>query len=227
MPILKSEIRNKFTTIPNSVIQAKDISDGDFRLLIYLYSLPDGWKINQSYLGSQFGCNRRNINAKIGRIKEAGYLEIIREQKEKDVDYIYLLKSKECESVNDVSVNNVSSSDASVNDSYINTNIINTKKINNKENIKGQYFENKELNDLFLDFLEMRKKLKAVNSERAINNLLTELNKYSDEIKKQMINNAITNSWKSVYPIKDEKSEQTRKQPIFYDAHTPKNPHWL
>lgn len=227
MPILKSEIRNKFTTIPNSVIQAKDISDGDFRLLIYLYSLPDGWKINQSYLGSQFGCNRRNINAKIGRIKEAGYLEIIREQKEKDVDYIYLLKSKECESVNDVSVNNVSSSDASVNDSYINTNIINTKKINNKENIKGQYFENKELNDLFLDFLEMRKKLKAVNSERAINNLLTELNKYSDEIKKQMINNAITNSWKSVYPIKSPKNEQQNKQPIFYDAHTPKNPHWL
>lgn len=120
MAILKSEVRNRFSTIPNSVIQAKDISDGDYRLLIYLYSLPDGWKINQGYLGTQLGCNRRNINAKLGRIKEAGYLDIIREKNDKDVDYIYLLKEKKDESASDVLVN-----DVSVDNSYINTYKIN------------------------------------------------------------------------------------------------------
>ena len=39
MAILKSEIRNKYSQIPNSVIRAKDVTDGDYRLLIYLYSL--------------------------------------------------------------------------------------------------------------------------------------------------------------------------------------------
>lgn len=126
MAILKSEVRNRFSTIPNSVIQAKDISDGDYRLLIYLYSLPDGWKINQGYLGSQLGCNRRNVNAKLGRIKEAGYLDIIREKNDKNVDYIYLLKEKKDESASDVSENNVESvNDVSENDSHINTYKIN------------------------------------------------------------------------------------------------------
>ena len=133
MAILKSEIRNKYSQIPNSVIRAKDVTDGDYRLLIYLYSLPNGWKINQGYLGTELNCNRRNISSKIKRLKEAGYLEIIRANKEGDTDYIYVLKEKDVSS-SDVSVDNVSSSDVSVNDVYINTNKINTEKINNELN---------------------------------------------------------------------------------------------
>ena len=133
MAILKSEIRNKFSTIPNSIIRAKDISDGDYRLLIYLYSLPNGWKINQNFLGTEFNCNRRNISAKIKRIKESGYLEITKETRNKETDYIYVLKEKDV-SVSDVSVNDASVNDASLSDTYINTNNINTNKIKN-ENI--------------------------------------------------------------------------------------------
>lgn len=133
MAILKSEIRNKYSQIPNSVIRAKDVTDGDYRLLIYLYSLPNGWKINQGYLGTELNCNRRNISSKIKRLKEAGYLEIIRANKQGDTDYIYVLKEKDM-SASDVSVDNVSASDVSVNDVYINTNIINTEKTNNELN---------------------------------------------------------------------------------------------
>ena len=32
--------------------------------------------------------------------------------------------------------------------------------------------------------------------------LLSKLNEHNDEIKKQMLENSIMNSWKSVYPIK-------------------------
>lgn len=67
------------------------------------------------------------------------------------------------------------------------------------------YFNNKELNDLFLEFLDLRKKIKCKNTERAIKLLLNELNKYEDNIKIQMLNNSIMNSWKSVYPIKQQK----------------------
>lgn len=145
MAILKSEIINKFTTIPNSVIRAKDISDGDYRLLIYLYSLPNGWKINQGYLGTELNCSRININKKIKRIKEAGYLEIIKSSSDKSTDYIYVLKEKDV-SPRDVSVSDVSSRDVSVSDTHINTNKINTditnNELNNSSNSNTQAFSN-------------------------------------------------------------------------------------
>lgn len=77
--------------------------------------------------------------------------------------------------------------------------------MNNKEkNKKEKYFENEELNNLFLEFLEVRKKKKAVNSDRAIKMLLKKLSNYDDDIKKQMIERSILNSWKDVYEIKKE-----------------------
>lgn len=76
-------------------------------------------------------------------------------------------------------------------------------KSKNKENI---YFQNENLNSIFIEFLEIRKKLKAVNSERAINTLLNQLNKYDDETKYKMIENSIVNSWKGVYELKKQKS---------------------
>lgn len=87
-----------------------------------------------------------------------------------------------------------------------NTSINNTSLII-KENIKRKFFENDEVNNLFNEFLDFRKKLKAVNSEKAIQLLINKLNLYDDSTKKQMINNSIENSWKSVYPIKKQKKE--------------------
>ena len=80
---------------------------------------------------------------------------------------------------------------------------IDIEKSKSKENI---YFQNENLNSIFIEFLEIRKKLKAVNSERAINTLLNQLNKYDDETKYKMIENSIVNSWKGVYELKKQKS---------------------
>lgn len=77
-----------------------------------------------------------------------------------------------------------------------------------KETIKEKhFFENAEVNNLFLEFLQLRKKLKAVNTERAINELLKKLNAYEDGIKIEMIKNSIVNSWKSVFPLKQGKNK--------------------
>ncbi len=69
-----------------------------------------------------------------------------------------------------------------------------------------KYFENENINSIFIEFIEVRKKLKAVNSDRAINTLINKLNKYPDDIKYQMIENSIVNSWKDVYELKDKKT---------------------
>ncbi len=76
------------------------------------------------------------------------------------------------------------------------------------------YFANAELNSIFKEFLEVRKKLKAVNSERAIKTLINKLNKYDDNTKYQMIENSIVNSWKDVYELKENKSNGYNKKPV-------------
>ena len=60
---------------------------------------------------------------------------------------------------------------------------------------------------IFIEFIEVRKKLKAVNSDRAINTLINKLSKYPDDVKYKMIENSIVNSWKDVYELKETKNK--------------------
>ena len=95
---------------------------------------------------------------------------------------------------------------------YIENKRIRDRDKNIKENIiKEKYFENNEVNSLFLEFLKIRKKVKAVNSELAIKKLINKLNKYTDDIKIQMLEKSIVNSWKDVYEIKQKKETAVEK----------------
>lgn len=90
------------------------------------------------------------------------------------------------------------------NENKIKTNKKQTSSISTSISINN-YFNNKELNTIFKEFLNMRKKLKAVNSERAINTLINKLNNYDDETKYRMIEQSIIKSWKDVYELKEDK----------------------
>ena len=76
---------------------------------------------------------------------------------------------------------------------------------------KKKSFDNLDVDNLFCEFLELRKKLKCKNTDRAINLLINKLNEYDDATKIEMLNNAIMNSWKSVYPIKEFKQNKKDK----------------
>lgn len=91
-----------------------------------------------------------------------------------------------------------------------------------EKEIKKVYFDNDNLNSIFEEFIEVRKKLKAVNSDRAIKTLINKLNKYDDDTKYQMIENSIVNSWKDVYELKQPKQAFT-KQPVRQEP----VPEWL
>lgn len=68
----------------------------------------------------------------------------------------------------------------------------------------NNYYNNKELNSIFIEYLNMRKKLKMINSDRAINTLMNKLSNYDDQTKYKMIEQSIVKSWKSVYEVKEE-----------------------
>lgn len=72
------------------------------------------------------------------------------------------------------------------------------------------WFEDSELNSLFIDFLKVREKIKAVNSERAINTLVKTLRNLTtikaDAI--AIIEQSIKNSWKDLYQLKSQNNGQ-------------------
>lgn len=76
---------------------------------------------------------------------------------------------------------------------------------NDNDNI---YYNNQELNSIFIEYLQLRKKLKLVNSERAIKLLLNKLEPYEDNIKIKMLEQSIEHSWKSIYEVKEENNNK-------------------
>ena len=67
--------------------------------------------------------------------------------------------------------------------------------------------EDEELKALYLEYIKMRKLIKAPMTDRALQMLIKKVNElepYSIEHQKQMLETAIMNNWKSVYPIKKE-----------------------
>ena len=83
-------------------------------------------------------------------------------------------------------------------------------KPNRKAAKKVIYFPlDDQLNSTFLDFIEMRKKIKAPMTERAITLMLNKIDKLAGTDSVLAINileQSILNGWKDVYPLKDEKN---------------------
>ena len=73
----------------------------------------------------------------------------------------------------------------------------------NKQKAKA-YFDDLDLNNLFIEFLDLRKKLKAKNTDRAVSLILKKLEGLSKETQIEMLEQSIESSWKSVFPIKKQ-----------------------
>jgi len=77
----------------------------------------------------------------------------------------------------------------------------------NKEIYNRDYSKDSEVNNAFIEYLQMRKKKKLDNTERIINRLLKKLHEYASNKTEalEIIEKAITSCWKDFYPIKDKK----------------------
>ena len=104
----------------------------------------------------------------------------------------------------------------------------NRKKNNHNENdndnendiktIINNYFNKKELKEKVFEHLEIRKKLKAQNTTRAIKLLLKDLDGKSELEQSLMIDKAIKNSWKCYYELSaKEKKEMNNNIPKWFN----------
>ena len=72
----------------------------------------------------------------------------------------------------------------------------------------------KHLIDLWPSFIEVREKKKAVNSLRALTMILNELKKHPEAEQRIMVEKAIRNSWKDVYPLKPNEAPKAQVEHI-------------
>lgn len=162
-------------------------------------------KRGQLITGRKSLANRFNINeSKVQRILKMFESEQMIEQQTSNKNrLITILKYELYQSV-EQQIKQPVNNKRTTNEQPVNTNNNVNKEINVNKVIKT-YYENVKLNELFIEFLKLRKKLKAVNTERAINGLINKLEKHDDNIKILMINESIINSWKSVFELKKDK----------------------
>ena len=74
--------------------------------------------------------------------------------------------------------------------------------------------ENDDLRELYLEYIKMRKMIKAPMTDRALTMLINKVNElepHSVDNQKKMLEIAIMNNWKSVYPLRNtEKSDNVQ-----------------
>ena len=89
------------------------------------------------------------------------------------------------------------------------------KKGNKEKNTKKDFFpEDEKLNQAFADFVDMRKQIKAPMTDRAVGmaiKKLTELSGGNSDTAVKILEQSIMNSWKGLFPLKDNKASTQNK----------------
>ncbi len=94
---VNNKIKENFTTIPNSVIRNKALSDRARFLFCYMASMPNDWQFYQSAMAKELGYTKDTLRKYIEELLTTGYL--IREQrreKGKFDSYDYTINFSPC-----------------------------------------------------------------------------------------------------------------------------------
>lgn len=121
--IIKSKLTEKFTTIPNSVLNDSKLSWKAKGILCKLLSNKSDWAVYKSQLQQFSSDGRDSTTAGFNELVERGYIVAIRRHNDKGqfAGYDYVVYDEP------ISEQPFSENPLSVNPSLINTNIINTK----------------------------------------------------------------------------------------------------
>ena len=226
-----------YTVMSNVHLRDKNMSLKAKGLLSMMLSLPEEWDYSMNGLVAISKENLTAIRAVLQELEKFGYL--IRERKQNakgrfEYEYhIYEVPHTEKPyTENPYTDNPYTDKPYTENVTQLNTNKSITDKLNtNKSNTEDKEERKKEksqttydeilseiqpddLRDLFFEYIKMRKMIKSPMTDRALKMLINRVNELepnSIERQKKLLETAIMNNWKSVYPLKDDKSPQTGK----------------
>lgn len=205
MAVLRKEKKGNFTVIDNAIFKDRTLSLKAKGLLCTMLSLPDGWNYTIAGLVTLSSDGESAVRSTLRELEEAGYFrrEQVRENgKIVDTEYV-ISETKNCDFPlveNPLVENQVVGNQAQLNTNKSNTKTSNT---NSLDIYKGL---SENLIEALKAFEEMRKKIKSPMTDRAKSNLLGRLDRLAgddEDLKIELLDTAILNNWKNVYPPKE------------------------
>ena len=135
-------------------------------------------------------------------------LDQLEERKEYMRDYMQKYREKQKNIA--CKVNSKSNSKANVNPLEEDKNKNKIRKEEDKKKELDVFFPlDDKLNQTFLDFVQMRKTIKAKMTDRAIELMIKKIDKEEPDVAIKMLERSIMNGWKDIYPLKDNKTTTT------------------
>lgn len=233
MAVIKINKTKNYTVMSNRHFKEKKMSLKAKGLLSMMLSLPEDWDYSINGLVAICKENKTTIKSTLNELKDFGYLVVTKKMPNETstgrFEYIYDIyeqpqkkqKIEKQEAEKQGIEKQALEFQAVENPHQLNTKELNTNKSNidelsidnKKKERKASYdeilssIEDADLKTLYLDYIKMRKLIKAPMTDRALQMLIKKVNELepdSIDRQKQMLENAIMNNWKSVYPIKKE-----------------------
>lgn len=177
------------------------------------------WATND-YFAKLYNCTKQSVSSWIAQLKERGYVLIEFSYKEgsKEILNRYI---KISEYPIQKKLNTPIQKNLKENNTFLFNNTSEYKERNIKERKKSGYDEvlsavaDDSLRDMYLEYIKMRKLIKAPMTDRALTMLIhrvESLEPNSIARQKKLLELAIVNNWKSVYPLKEEKTKSKCEQ---------------
>ena len=210
--------------MPKAVMQSQEISIKAKAVYAYFCSYTGAGSScfpSQQKICFDLEVSKNSLNKYLRELKQAGFIEVEQEKTNgKFARNIYTLT--------DTKIPYTKISDT---EDFVHGNL-NTKNNSNKSNsiLKSNNkekerkttgydailssIEDTSLRDLYLDYIKMRKLIKSPMTDRALQMLINKVNELepsSVERQKKMLETAIMNNWKSVYPLKEEEKDAVSK----------------
>lgn len=223
MPIMHKATKDNYTVICNDVFYDNTLSMKAKGLLCQMLSLPDNWQFSIEGLTSLVKDGKEAVRNAVLELEAAGYVrreELRSDGRYTSIEYFvhdYIPETGEPMSDEPMSENPTSVNPTSENRPQLNTNTLSTKESSTKKSNAKQSIERlvldlpEELQDVMWAFIDMRKQMKSPMTEYALKLLIRKMMKLGNNntnVCIEILEQSITNGWKSVYPLSGNRNSQ-------------------
>lgn len=226
MSVFRINKNNNFTVMSNYHFKERDMSLKAKGLLSLMLSLPDDWNYNLAGLVRLSKDGKDGVMSALGELEKFGYLKRVRtqdtkgrftgieyhifEQPQQDNPVADNTKADSPKSVKGNSANQQQSNtnvNQSTND-YKDTKESSTNSIALEDAMEVlEVIKDNELRNLYIDYIEARRIMKAPLTPRGLEMLMTRCERLSNfdvSVQKALLETAIINNWRNVYAPKEE-----------------------
>jgi hypothetical protein len=177
------------------------------------------WATNK-YFAELYGASKQTVSRWIKSLSDKGYIQsrVIYKEGTKEIDnrYITILEYPINKNDNTYAKKVDDPMKKNAKDNNTSNTTKNTTSNKKKERTPSGYdtilanISDSELRDLYYEYIKMRKLIKSPMTDRALVMLINKVNDLEPQSiarQKQMLETAIMNNWKSVYPLKEDKAK--------------------